>query len=155
MVVGRIRQYKARQVSLYHLMNRGTHMYCTWRGVAGRSLAGFRRHIRSDIENCEGWLSPSGHSSGGRVLTAEVRGPRFNPGWLLVFHCSLKIFPSLSSCTVVECLLPLFPPPSPPLSPSGAHHRTALLLQMVPLPVGRSLVVTAPAATVNYLDTME
>ena len=23
-----------------------------------------------DIENCEGWLSPGGHSSGGRVLTA-------------------------------------------------------------------------------------
>ena len=23
-------------------------------------------HIRSDIENCEGWLSPGGHNSGGR-----------------------------------------------------------------------------------------
>ena len=29
---------------------------------------------------------------------AKVRGPRFNPGWLPVFHSSLKIFPSLSSC---------------------------------------------------------
>ena len=41
---------------------------------------------------------PGGHSSGGRALTAKFRGPRFNPGWLLVFHSSLKIFPSLSSC---------------------------------------------------------
>ena len=54
---------------------------------------------RSDIENCEGWLSPGGHNSGGRALTANVRDPRFNPGWLPVFHSSLKIFPSLSSCT--------------------------------------------------------
>ncbi len=36
-----------------------------------------------------------------RALTAKVRGPRFNPGWLPVFHSSLKIFPSLSSCAVV------------------------------------------------------
>ena len=45
-------------------------------------------------------------SSGGRALTASVRGPRFNPGWLPVFHTSLKIFPSLSSCTstyIVHC----------------------------------------------------
>ena len=28
------------------------------------------QHIQSDIENCEGWLSPGGHSSGGRALTA-------------------------------------------------------------------------------------
>ena len=34
----------------------------------------------------------------GRALTAKVRGPRFNPGWLPGFHSSLKIFPSLSSC---------------------------------------------------------
>ena len=39
-------------------------------------------------------------SSGGGALTAKVRGPWFNPGWLLVFHNSLKIFPSLSSCTL-------------------------------------------------------
>ena len=37
-------------------------------------------YIRSDIENCEAWLSPGGHSSGGhssggRALTAKVRGP--------------------------------------------------------------------------------
>ena len=50
-------------------------------------------------ENCEGWLSPGGHSSGGRALMAKVRGPWFNPGWLPVFHGSLKIFPSPSSCT--------------------------------------------------------
>ena len=25
----------------------------------------------SDVENCEGWLSPGGHSSGGRALTAS------------------------------------------------------------------------------------
>ena len=37
--------------------------------------SGIRRHIQSDIENCEGWLSPGGHSSGGRALTAKVRGP--------------------------------------------------------------------------------
>ena len=42
---------------------------------------------------------PGGHSSGGRALTAKVRGPQFNPGWLPVFHSFLKIFPSLSSCT--------------------------------------------------------
>ena len=42
-------------------------------------------------------VSPGGHSSGGRALTAKVRGPRFNPGWLPVFQGSLKIFPSLSS----------------------------------------------------------
>ena len=43
--------------------------------------------------------SPGGYSAGGRALTAnlKVRGPRFNPGWLPVFHCSLKIFPNLSS----------------------------------------------------------
>ena len=59
--------------------------------------------MQSDIENCEGWLSPGGHSSGGRALTAKFRGPQFNPRWLLVFHSSLKIFPSLSSCTYVHC----------------------------------------------------
>ena len=32
-----------------------------------------------------GWLSPGGHSSGGRALTAKVRGPWFNPGWLPKF----------------------------------------------------------------------
>ena len=58
----------------------------------------------SDIENCEGWLSPGGHSSGGRALTAKVRGPWFNPGWPPVFHGSLKIFPSLSSCTFCTLL---------------------------------------------------
>ena len=36
----------------------------------GRSLMGFWWHIQSDIEKCEGWLSPGGHSSGGRALTA-------------------------------------------------------------------------------------
>ena len=40
------------------------------------------QHIQSDIENCEGWLSPGGHSSGGRALTAKVRGPRFNPKFM-------------------------------------------------------------------------
>ena len=35
---------------------------------------------------CEGWLSPGGHSLGGRALTAQVIGPQFNPGWLPVFH---------------------------------------------------------------------
>ncbi len=32
-------------------------------------------HTQSDIENCEGWVSPGGHSSGGRALTTKVRGP--------------------------------------------------------------------------------
>ena len=27
--------------------------------------------MQSDVENCEGWLSPGGHSSGGRALTAS------------------------------------------------------------------------------------
>ena len=35
---------------------------------------------------CEGWLSPGGHSLGGRALTAQVSGPQFNPRWLPVFH---------------------------------------------------------------------
>ena len=30
-------------------------------------------------------------------IYAKVRGPQFNPEWLLVFCSSLKIFPSLSS----------------------------------------------------------
>ena len=47
------------------------------------------------IENCEGWLSRGGHSSGGRALTAQVRGLRFNPGWLPIFHSSLNTFLSL------------------------------------------------------------
>ena len=34
------------------------------------------KHIQSDIENCEGWLSPGGHSSDGRALMAKVKGPR-------------------------------------------------------------------------------
>ena len=41
---------------------------------------------------------PVAIAQGGRALTAKVRGPRFNPGWLPVFHSFLKIFPSLSSC---------------------------------------------------------
>ena len=57
-----------------------------WRGVTCRSLMRFWWHIQSDIENCEGWLSPGGPSSGGRALTAKVRGPQFNPRWLPVFH---------------------------------------------------------------------
>ena len=32
-----------------------------------------------------------------RSRLIHVRGPRFNPGWLSVFHSSLKIFPSLFS----------------------------------------------------------
>ena len=53
----------------------------------------YRWHIQRDMS--EGWLSPGGHSSGGRALTAKVRGPQFNPGWLPVFYSSLKIFVSL------------------------------------------------------------
>ena len=45
-------------------------------------------------ENCEGWLSPGGHSSGGRALMAKSEA-RVNPRWLPVFHSSLKIFLSL------------------------------------------------------------
>ena len=56
-------------------------------------------------ENCEGWLSPGGHSSGGRALTAKVRGPQFNPGWLLVFHGSLKVFLSLFIMHTVHVVL--------------------------------------------------
>ena len=43
-------------------------------------------HTQGDNVNCEGWLSPGGHGLGGRVLTAKVRGPQFNSGWLPVFH---------------------------------------------------------------------
>ena len=32
-------------------------------------------YIQSDIENCEGWLSPGGHSSGGRALTVLSQRP--------------------------------------------------------------------------------
>ena len=42
--------------------------------------AGVGVYMTADIENCEGWLSPGGHSSGGRALTAQVRGPRSIPG---------------------------------------------------------------------------
>ena len=51
--------------------------------------------IAHSAEDCEGWLSHGGHSSGGRALTAKARGPRFNPGWLPVFLSSLQIFLSL------------------------------------------------------------
>ena len=61
--------------------------------------SGIRRHIQSDIENCEGWLSPGGHSSGGRALTAKVRGPGSILGGCRFFRSSLKIFPSLFTCT--------------------------------------------------------
>ena len=64
------------------------------------TVQGWVQKLYVHIENCEGWLSPGGHSSGGRALPAKVRGPRFNPGWLPVFHSSLKIFPSLSPCTL-------------------------------------------------------
>ena len=43
---------------------------CMYMYMYSRSLTGFWWHIRSDTENCEGWLSPGGHSSGGRALTA-------------------------------------------------------------------------------------
>ena len=43
---------------------------------------------------------------GGRALTAKVRDPQFNPGWLPVFHSSLKIFPSLSSCICLAIYMP-------------------------------------------------
>ena len=59
----------------------------------------------SDIE---GWLSPGGHSSGGRALTAEVRGPRFNPGWLPVFRSSLKIFLTLFIMYMYTCTLSVY-----------------------------------------------
>ena len=37
-------------------------------------------YIRSDTENCEGWLSPGGHSSGGRALTAKSEALGSIPG---------------------------------------------------------------------------
>ena len=71
----------------------------------GACVQGGREEMYS---TCEGWLSPGGHSSGGRALTAKVRDPRFNPGWLLVFHGSLIIFPSLSSCTRIRNYMYLY-----------------------------------------------
>ena len=69
-----------------------------WSCAAGHVLVILYKLIHTHIyiyvhvhENCEGWLSPGGHSSGGRALTAKVRGPRFNPRWLLVFHSFLNI----------------------------------------------------------------
>ena len=56
------------------------HIYSTYRVILRIVKAGCR---------------PVAHSSGGTALTAKVRGPRFNPRWLPVFHSSLKIFPSL------------------------------------------------------------
>ena len=63
-------------------------------------------YIQSDIENCEGWLSPSSLSSGGGALTAEVRGPRFNPGWLPVFHSSLKYSQAFPHAHAMESDVP-------------------------------------------------
>ena len=63
-----------------------------WSCAAGHVLIHTHTHIHVHVhENCEGWLSPGGHSSGGRTLTAKVRGPRFNPRWLPVFHSFLNI----------------------------------------------------------------
>ena len=54
----------------------------------------YTAHTESDIENCEGWLLPGGHSSGSSTDGLSQR-PRFNPRWLPVFHGSLKIFLNL------------------------------------------------------------
>ena len=57
-----------------------------WQGCDGTC-------VQSDTENCEGWLSPGGPSSGGRALTAlSQRPPSSIPGGC---HSSLKIFLSL------------------------------------------------------------
>ena len=48
-------------------------------------IYGFWRHIQSDIENCEGWLSPSGHSSGGRALTAYALSSILGSCWFSQF----------------------------------------------------------------------
>ena len=65
-------------------------------GIINASARLYMRHTQGDTENCEGWLSPGGHGSGGGALTAKVRGPQFDPGWLPVFHefskTCLKIF---------------------------------------------------------------
>ena len=48
------------------------------------------------------WLSPDGHGSGGRALTAKVRGPRCDPGWLPVSHKFSKIcLKRFSTCICV------------------------------------------------------
>ena len=70
-------------------MSKLVHMLPSWLQALYECI-----YTRSDIENCEGWLSSGGHSSGGR---AKVRGSWFNPRWLPIFHSSLKIFPNLSS----------------------------------------------------------
>ena len=62
---------------------------------AGMTLSSF---TRSDIENCEGRLSPGSHSSGGRVLTAKVRGPPVQSRVAASLSQFSKIFSSLSSC---------------------------------------------------------
>jgi len=69
------------QVSKLKVVN--THL-CTW-------------HIRSDTENCEGWLSP-GHSSGGRALSQR---PLVQSRVAAGFSQFSKILPSLTSCTRV------------------------------------------------------
>ena len=90
-----------------------------WRGVTGRSLSGFWQHIQSDIENFEGWLSPSGHSSGGRDTD---RGFWFM--WLLVFHSSLNIYSYSYTC----------------ISPFHHEHVCSIVLGIA---YGSSLALTA------------
>ena len=48
----------------------------SYRSISSRILTAHT----SDIENCEGWLSPGGHSSGGRALIAKVKAPGSIPG---------------------------------------------------------------------------
>ena len=67
-------------------MESKVHVHVQWIPRISRVL-----YIKSDIENREDWLLPGGHSSGGRALTAKVRGPWFNPRWLLVFQFSKNI----------------------------------------------------------------
>ena len=56
-------------------------------------------HVHSVVQ------SPGGHSSGGRALTAKVRGPRFNPGWLPVpkpFHHAHTMYEYAIACSCTQ-----------------------------------------------------
>ena len=93
-------------------------------------------HMQSDVENYDGWLSPGGHSSGGRALITKVRGPRFNPRWLLVFTVLYSPKPfslciHVSSCEQ-SCLKSLFIATGP-TSYSRAETTIILLLPSVPV----------------------
>ena len=96
----------------------------------------------------------------------KVRGPRFNPRWLPVFHGSLNIFPSLSSCTVinvhVHVHLSLYVMPSAHIPSVYVHVHVQYVLFTKPctylslsLPFSLSPPCQAPCSAVQPCDEGE